>query len=462
MLAGVYARISEADEGDTKGVTRQIQDCLALAEVKGWTVSGTYCDNDVSATKRKPRPEYQRLLADIRAQRLHAIVVWDVDRLTRSPRELEDVIDLADEYGLQLASVGGEIDLANPQGRLTARIKGSVGRHETDQMRRRVTRKIQEMAEAGIPHGPVRYGWRRVVEFDGNGRRVGFHDELHDHQAGIVRELATRVLNGESMRSLAIELNDRGERTMRGDSWRAANITRLLVRPGNGGLRQHQGKVIGPSLAPGILDLETHEQLVALLTDPTRRTTQLGGTRRHLLTGLARCGIEGCPGTVGVTRHGSGRTLYQCRVCWGVSRAQIPTDDFVQRVMIGRLTRPDALDALAGDPDALVAARAKVKAIKAKLAKVADQFVDDVLTPEQVTRINTKLRAQLQAAEAERDSALPARVPSGMTGPDAEKRWNAASLDVQRALIDVLMVPVILPLGAGKRFDPDRIRIDWK
>src|SRR5664279_1739720 len=112
------------------------------------------------------------MVRDVCAGTVNAIVVWDVDRLSRAPRELEDLIDLADQYGLQLASVGGEVDLATPQGRLTARIKGSVGRHETEQTKRRVARQIRDSAEAGIPHGPVRYGWRRVIDYDGNGRRT--------------------------------------------------------------------------------------------------------------------------------------------------------------------------------------------------------------------------------------------------------------------------------------------------
>lgn len=53
---------------------------------------------------------------------MDAVVCWHVDRLTRTPRELEDVIDLADKRGLELATISGEIDIATPTGRLIARI----------------------------------------------------------------------------------------------------------------------------------------------------------------------------------------------------------------------------------------------------------------------------------------------------------------------------------------------------
>jgi DNA invertase Pin-like site-specific DNA recombinase len=61
-----------------------------------------YPDNDVSAYSQ-PRPAWQRLLSDIEAGTIEAIVCWHVDTLTRSPRELEEVIDLADRRGIELA-----------------------------------------------------------------------------------------------------------------------------------------------------------------------------------------------------------------------------------------------------------------------------------------------------------------------------------------------------------------------
>lgn len=64
--AGVYARISSDRSGDTLGVQRQIADCLALAERKGWTVAGQYVDDDVSAWSGRARPEYERCLRDLR------------------------------------------------------------------------------------------------------------------------------------------------------------------------------------------------------------------------------------------------------------------------------------------------------------------------------------------------------------------------------------------------------------
>src|SRR5437588_10523727 len=107
--AAIYCRISLDRAGAGLGVTRQEQDCRALAERLDWPVVGKpYVDNDVSAYSGKPRPQWQRLLGDIESEAVDAVICWHVDRLTRSPRELEDVIELADRPGLARATVTGD------------------------------------------------------------------------------------------------------------------------------------------------------------------------------------------------------------------------------------------------------------------------------------------------------------------------------------------------------------------
>jgi hypothetical protein len=170
---------------------------------------------------------------------------------------------------------------------------------------------------------------------------------------------------------------------------------------------------------------------------------------------------------MGVTKSANGRTMYQCRACWGVSRAQIPVDDLIERIVIARLQRPDVLDVLStGDPDTVKAARDEIDTMTAKLALAADQFADDVITAEQLRRITGRLRPRLAAAESARDAALPAAVPAGVAGPDAAARWLTLPLASKRAIVDMLCTVTILPVGRGARtdveLDPASIRIEWR
>jgi DNA invertase Pin-like site-specific DNA recombinase len=67
--AAIYVRISKDRAGAGLGVARQRRDCDALAASLGWAVADVYCDNDISAYAGKRRPEYERMLADLKRGR---------------------------------------------------------------------------------------------------------------------------------------------------------------------------------------------------------------------------------------------------------------------------------------------------------------------------------------------------------------------------------------------------------
>ena len=155
--AGIYARISHDPSGDQLGVTRQLADCRALAASRGWPVAAEYVDDDRSAYSGRPRPEYRRLLTDLAEGYVNAVIVYDLDRLHRQPRELEAFLDLCDQRGVRdLATVSGMVDLATHEGRFHARILGAVARKSSDDTSRRIRRKHQELALAG----QARRGWQ--------------------------------------------------------------------------------------------------------------------------------------------------------------------------------------------------------------------------------------------------------------------------------------------------------------
>src|SRR5450631_4777956 len=98
--AAVYARISADVDGTALGVTRQLQDCRKLAADRGWPVGAEYVDNDVSAYSGRPRPQYERMLADLVAGQRDAVIVYNLDRLHRRPVELEDFVALCERAGV--------------------------------------------------------------------------------------------------------------------------------------------------------------------------------------------------------------------------------------------------------------------------------------------------------------------------------------------------------------------------
>jgi len=143
----IYNRISNDPQGIEAGVERQRHDCEALAGRLGWQVHDTYVDNDLSAWTGKRRPDYQRMLADIKAGKVDAVIVWHEDRLTRLPRELEEFADACLRAGVhRLVSCYGDTDFSNADDMLTLRIKGAVAKNQADAASRRLRRKHLEIA----------------------------------------------------------------------------------------------------------------------------------------------------------------------------------------------------------------------------------------------------------------------------------------------------------------------------
>ena len=144
MRVGTYARISQDSE---LGIARQEHDTSALTTLRGWRLAERYQDNDASAYQPKvERPDFERMLADLKAGVIQGIVVWDLDRLARRPVDLERIIDLYDQKPLVFATVQGDIDLSTPDGRTMARVLVAFANKASMDTARRVARKKLEKA----------------------------------------------------------------------------------------------------------------------------------------------------------------------------------------------------------------------------------------------------------------------------------------------------------------------------
>src|SRR5690606_20667489 len=90
MRASIYVRISLDRHHEELGIERQIEECVAFCESRGWEVGEIFADNDLSATSGVVRPEFERLLIS----NPEVVVCWHADRFIRLTSELERVIAL--------------------------------------------------------------------------------------------------------------------------------------------------------------------------------------------------------------------------------------------------------------------------------------------------------------------------------------------------------------------------------
>jgi len=453
----VYCRISSDRDDERLGVERQEADCRDLCAKRGWDViEPAYVDNDISAADpRKVRPEYGRLLADIEAGRVDAVVVWAEDRLHRRPIELETFVAACERAGMtRLASVGGEVDLNNDGALLTLRVKAAVAAQEVASLRRRVERKHRQIAEAGQFHGGMRpFGY----EADGV--------TVREHEAAAVREAADRVLSGQSLHSIAEDWNRRGVKTVRDRKWAGTTVKQMLLAPRLCGVRSHHGEV-RDAVWPAILPRETWEDVKALLTAPGRAWPTR--TRSHPLRKILVCGECGRELYNGSSAH---TRLYQCRSLrgGGCGRTFVKADRveaYVFEVLIPLLDSPTMRDAVRAED---VVTQEEVRRLVAenaedqtRLAELADMVADGDMDRPSYARASRRLRGRIDERSARLSTVRGESVLDRLGGQVAE-RWPTMTDEEKRTVLGAIVENVIVAKGkGGGPFDPRRVRINFR
>lgn len=469
--AAVYVRISQDREGAGLGVARQEEDCTALCKRLGWNVADVYTDNDVSAYSGKPRPAWSRLIEDVKTGGVDAIAAWHVDRLTRSPVELEHVIDLADRHGLKLATVTGDVDLATPTGRMVARILGATARQEAEHKGERQKRQRRQSAEAGKPNG----GGTRPYGFEAD-RVTVVPDE-----ADVIREAARRALAGESLSSICRDLADRGATTPKGGNWQPRTLRRLLAsarisgrrehtpRPtGDNGTRPLVGEIVSEAVWPAIISPEDSDRLRAMLTDPDRQRFNPTTGRTYLLSGILRCGK--CGGSM-CGRPRSGVPRYVCpnmpggTTCGGTATNAARTDEHVRDLVLVALASPGLADRLRERSDVDPELPASIRADEAQLEELAAAWASGEITRGEWRTARDVIESRLDRDRTKLAHTSATAPIEGLVGDydDLLPRWDALNISQRRAVLAAVLERVdVNPADPHKRWDPDRFEPAWR
>ena len=412
---------------DPDGIERQREDTARLCKDKGWPAPVVYEDDGKSASNGKARPEYARMLADIRAGKIDAVVVAQLDRLHRRPIELEEFINLADEKQIALACASGDVDLATDDGRFMARVMGAVARKEMERKSWRFKRAAEQRAEMGDNWWSVRpFGFERQPILDDEGKpKVNKHGtELWTpvHQpteAALLREAYADVLDERaSLYRICERWNSLGVTTPRGNKWRPSQLRQVLLSPRNCGLRTFRGELqtdlktkqpVEGNWEP-VVSEETWRAVRDVLARPERRTG-VSRARKHLLSNLAVCGVQGCGSRLGSGVNKGGKLIYSCRSCNRNSRNGQWLDALVTELVVQRLSREDAIELTRPEArDDLEEVRERGRVLRARLDSLAVEFADGVLSPAQIKTMTTRINEQLAEVEAVLRDAQTTRV----------------------------------------------------
>jgi site-specific DNA recombinase len=505
----IYARISE-DRQEGAGVDRQLKDCRAVVKRHGWGRVREFVDNNRSAFNGKVRPNYAEMLAAVKAGQVGRIVVYNLDRLYRRPKELEEVIELAEHGRVAVVTCnGGDLGLGDEEGdgAFYARLLVNVANKSSKDTGRRVRAAKKQARDKGLPMGgPRPFGWMATPRLDRDGqpllskrglsRMTWRSDQPDPREAQLIREAIDNLLAGGSLRDIARRWNEAGvgqPQTGRAN-WQADGIRQVVSNPRHAalvGYRRHlvdaegrerylRPEVLGETTKwPAIIERKKWEQLASLLNE-----RGAGGRiprRRSLLTGLVLC--SKCDATMsrtgarGADSTGAVRKVWRCpsvgrlgganRGCGNVS---IDAEGLESLLTEATLRRADTVS---------LTKMVREQGSEGKQAAELVRELDELRRREDVAaasyaagripvRAFEKTTAMLQRSQLELQARLGQLTSTSTFAPYVgrpgvlRKKWVDLSVDQRRAIIGAMLGQVrVLPAPhpGRPRFDAERVQI---
>jgi DNA invertase Pin-like site-specific DNA recombinase len=159
-----------------------------------------------------------RILADVRAGKVERVVVLKLDRLTRSVRDLADLLDLFAKHDVSLVSVSEHLDTSSAAGRLVLNVMGTVSQWEREAIAERTATALAHKRQNGTVYGTTPFGYTRqgsTLVADGI-------------EQDALREAARMDTAGASFREIGRMLTDRGVHPKRGKAWYASSVRAML------------------------------------------------------------------------------------------------------------------------------------------------------------------------------------------------------------------------------------------
>src|SRR5882724_11328842 len=209
VRCAIYTRVSTDQGLDQEFNSLDAQYDASSAYIKsqahaGWTLLKARYDDGGYSGGSTDRPDLQRLLDDIRARKIDVIVVYEVDRLTRSLADFAKLLELFDAHGVSFVSGPQQFNTTTSMGRLTLNVLLSFAQFEREVTSERIRDKIAASKRKGLWMGGM-----APLGYDTKDRRIAVVEE----EAELVRSIFRRYLELSGVNALVRDLRERNIRT---------------------------------------------------------------------------------------------------------------------------------------------------------------------------------------------------------------------------------------------------------
>lgn len=413
MMVFGYARVSTDNQLDNYSIPEQVQRIEAYCAAKGWVLLKTYTDGGYSGGTTD-RPALRQMLSALRENQVDAVVVYKLDRLSRSQKDTLTLIE--DEllaHGTDFVSINENFDTSTPFGRAMIGILSVFAQLEKDQITERFTMGRIGRGKAGYFHG----GGNAPTGYDYiDGKLI-----VNEYEAVQVREVFSLFLSGKSINAIWHILSDKYT-----TKWTATKVRNVLKNSLYTGKVKFMGQEYSGVHAP-IIDAAQFQAANRLLQSSAREegktTAQKTPFRAgYLLSGLVYCGHCGA-------RYSANHGYYKCYSVAKSSQKYIKDPncknnswkiDDLDSVVIAQvkalISTSSALDDLLREADSnrtVTVDKAKlqkrIKDIDSQIERLVELYQFNAVPMETLTRKVNDLSAEKSTLQAQIDA--PDKVP---------------------------------------------------
>ena len=496
--AAIYTRISRDKTGRGLALERQEEDCRLTCSLHGWEIYHVYSDDSISAFSGKVRPQYDKMISDFKAGKFDVIVAWKVDRLTRSVRGFEEMLDELSGQGLRICTNDmSDQDLSNADIRFLAQLTVGMAQMESQRKSEREKRANLQRAQRGsIKPGTRSFGYDRNFN-------------VIPEEARLIRAIFSQYLKGSSMNAISraiagesgllpdmprsetpsiVFAREQGKEPRNKElKWSLATTQAILRNPKYAGYVAYVPTTGGKCQSPTshwtdfIVRDEKGEPVKAVwepIVEPDiwwavqekrdrnryrkdgSTISRDGSARKHFGAGVYRCGVCGGP------MH-SGDRSYRCD--GHVNRTRNKVDRYVLEVIRQRLALADLKDLLVKtDEPRLKEIEQELAVQRGHLAQTDHDYMDNLIDGRLHKQKADKLQAEIAKLEGERLRLLPQNPAVDIiTAEDPVKAFDAITDPGQiAAIINYLAKVTLLPARQGIKQTPETLRenviIEWK
>ncbi|MCL2404281.1 MAG: recombinase family protein [Defluviitaleaceae bacterium] len=478
MNTAIYVRVS-TDEQAREGYSIRAQEekLRAYATLKDWSIYNIYADEGISGKDINGRPAIKQLIADVASGKVKNVLVYKIDRLTRSTKNLIELVELFNANRCAFNSLQESIDTSSATGRMFLKIVGIFAEFERENLAERVRLGLERKAKEGfsLSNYIPAYGYTKI-----NGNRIL---EINKTEAATVRRIFDMYLHENINYSQITKiLNSENIHTKRASKWTMTTISGMLSNP------TYIGKVrYAVRDSSRYFEVDGHHEAIIDETTYYKTQEKIKRTGRISLTkhptssvyfcGVLYCSICGYKFTTKWNyrkdehaedgRKSAANPSYYCSgikpkgcTAGAISHKKVERvfEQYISNIQdlafLGSMDEENPQPYIATAPTAAIAA--EIKEIEEKTEEVMRLFISntiDLTTYQGMVKLSNKRRSELEARQVLTQSAQKKKeaifTPSGIKA-NFRKNWTTLDNDQRQQFIQRYVKKIILHSDKSK------------